>query len=211
MNENYFAIEGVDGSGKSTQIEAVYKKLLKTCKIVKTREPGGTQWGQKLRELMLNNGTNNEIALALAMFSDRVETAQSIVKPALADGAIVLTDRCWLSTLAYQGISPMRYAAIENIFRSLSPFICEPSYIFLLDVPVDVAMGYSKKRDVFERSGTGFYNGVRTRYLEIAEAMPDNIFVIDGMKPEVEITSFIYNKILDLRSKPLEPYKQKQN
>lgn len=198
MNNNYFAIEGVDGSGKSTQIDRVFKLLAKSRKVVRTREPGGTEWGQKLRELMLNGGTNNEISLALAMFSDRVETAQNVIKPALLDDNIVIADRCWLSTLAYQGISPLRYQTIENICRSLSPFLFEPAYIFLLDVPVDVAMSYSKKKDVFERSGTGFYNSVRTRYLEIAESMPHSVFVVNGMQPEEDITDFIYSKILSL-------------
>lgn len=201
---NYFVLEGLDGSGKTTQIKAIkelYGKLKEDNptlpNLVITKEPGGTEWGQKLRTLMLNGGSDDEIALALAMFSDRVQTMQYVIKPALNDGSIVLSDRSVLSTLAYQGVSPLRYETINYIITALSPFLIEPRMIYLLDVPVEVAMGYSKKADVFERSGTGFYKGVRTRYLEIAEQWGvDKVTVIDGMKEERVITDFILDDIL---------------
>lgn len=191
-----FVIEGMDGSGKTTQIKAVSKSFADygtaMPDLILTKEPGGTEWGQKLRALMLDGGTDNELAIALAMYSDRVETAQRIIKPAVEAGNVVLSDRSFLSTLAYQGITPWLYNTIDAIRVTLSYRIYEPTHVFLLDVPVDVAMGYSRKADVFERSGTGFYKGVRERYLEIAETYdPDRITVINGMLPEDEITELI--------------------
>lgn len=172
---------------------------MKYPELTITKEPGGTEWGQKLRSLMLENGSENEIAIALAMFSDRVENARLIVKPALKAGKIVLSDRSWLSTLAYQGITPGRYNTIENIKQALGDNLIEPCHVFLLDVPVDIAMGYSKKADVFERSGTGFYKGVRERYLEIAELLGSSyVTIIDGMRSEEDITYTIYTKILSM-------------
>jgi dTMP kinase len=192
----YFVIEGCDGSGKTTQIRAIEEIFRNSgVQCVTTKEPGGTNWGSKLRQLMLNEGTDDEIALALAMFSDRVQMMKDVVKPALTAKKVVISDRSYYSTLAYQGISPLRFETIQYIRNALSPFIVEPDLVFLLDVPIDVAMSYSRKIDVFERSGTGFYNGVRTRYLEIAEQNTEKFIVIDGMQPEKNITEQIAAKI----------------
>lgn len=198
----YFVLEGMDGSGKTTQINAVkaaYDKINRSGnrpELVITKEPGGTEWGQKLRKLMLNDGSENEIAIALAMFSDRVENMRLVVKPALKEGKIVLSDRSWFSTLAYQGITPGYYSIIESVKQALGYMLIDPCKVFLLDVPVEVAMGYSKKADVFERSGTGFYRGVSERYLEIAETFGSDYFtILDGMDSEASITKKIINEI----------------
>jgi dTMP kinase len=177
-------LEGIDGAGKSSHAGILRDRIAaRGVEVVVTREPGGTPFGERLRELVLHHPAT-ALAEALAMFAARSAHLEDLVQPALDSGKWVLCDRFSDSTYAYQcggrGLDP---AAVEALERLVHPHL-QPDATFLFDVDPDVAgerqKGRSVPPDKFEREKADFFRGVRGAYLERARRFPKRIHVIDA-------------------------------
>lgn len=196
----FISFEGIDGSGKSTITEYVYNYFLKKgVDVLLTREPGGIEIAEKIRELILdpNNETMDDKTEALLYAASRRQHLIEKILPALDKGALVLCDRFVDSSIAYQGygrqIGPkavleMNLFAIENHM---------PTLTFFLDVPLEVGLGRVNKRkelDRLEVSGNDFFQRVYDGYQEIIQNN-DRIQVIDASRSIETIGNEIITKI----------------
>ena len=182
----FIAFEGGEACGKSTQA----RLLAEALGAVLTREPGGTAIGAQLRSLMLSPGTEglDDRAEALLMAADRAQHVAEVVRPALAAGRHVVTDRFAGSSIAYQGYG--RGLAPEEI-RSLSQWAtagCWPDLVIVLSVPPAVAdRRLGGEHDRMEAAGAAFHARVSEGFLRQAEAEPDRWVVLDGDRPVEEV------------------------
>lgn len=175
----YIAFEGGEGSGKSTQASLLADRL----DAVLTREPGGTDLGSRLRELLLNTtdvpiGARSE---ALMMAADRAQHLDQVVLPALASGRHVVSDRSAFSSMAYQGGG--RRLGVDRIQR-LNDFAIDgrwPDVVVLLTVPADAARSrLDRDLDRIEQAGEGFHQRVVDAFTEMAAADPDRWVTVNG-------------------------------
>ncbi len=195
MTGLFITFEGGDGVGKTTQIE-----LLKTAihavdserEIVVTREPGGTEIGVEIRNLLLHwRGYLAPKAEALLYAADRAHHIETVVRPALARGAVVLQDRYFDSSFAYQGAG--RTLGVEEIrgFNLWATGNLFPEFTFLLDMDAESAMHRSAARegefDRFHEEKQVFHDRVREEFLALAEAEPARFTVLDASLPAEEI------------------------
>lgn len=204
----FVAFEGIDGAGKSTQLHAVVE-FLKAAgrKVVLTREPGGTEIGEKIRMLLLNEPMRAPTE-ALLMFAARQEHVLQVIEPALLGGTDVVCDRFTAATLAYQGGGKgVPTERLEVIARWVHQGLC-PDCIILIDVPPEVAaqrLAQARQRDRFERESVEFFARVRAHYLQQAEAAPKKWVVVDGTQtPDLVqkiITNHLNNVLTEFDSK----------
>lgn len=190
----FVTLEGVDGAGKSTHLGFVADWLRQQGReVVVTREPGGTALGETLRELLLHRDMDADTELLL-MFAARQEHLAGLIRPALARGAWVVSDRFTDASYAYQcggrGIAVERIAALENwVQRGFAPDLT-----LLFDVPPQVAearRSAAREADRFEREADSFFSRVREAYLDRARAEPARIRVLDARRSIVELQAEI--------------------
>lgn len=184
----FITFEGIDGSGKSTQLECLGATLkAHGLPVVVTRDPGGTALGQELRQILLHHpgfvSPRCELFLYLA---DRAQHVDELLKPSLEAGKIVLCDRYIDSTVAYQGGG--RGIPLEEIHRLnvLAIQGLKPHKTFLLDAPVSVLLARANHRshaDRLEKEAVDFYERVRAQYLALASAEPQRFVVLDATQP----------------------------
>jgi len=189
VTARFITIEGIEGVGKSSNLEFVRARLVAAGKQVRvTREPGGTALGEEIRELLLQHrqdGMTSDCELLL-MFAARAEHLARVIRPALAAGEWVLCDRFTDATYAYQGggrgVAPARIAELERWVQDT----LRPDLTLLLDVPVTVGLARAGERsepDRFEREARVFFERVRTTYLDLARQQPQRYRVIDASRP----------------------------
>jgi dTMP kinase len=180
----FITLEGIDGAGKSSHIEPLIARVRsKGHEVLATREPGGTPFGQKLRELVLHQHTD-AMPEALVMFADRSAHIVDVIEPALSSGTWIVCDRFTDSTYAYQcggrGVSRELVNALERIVH---PEL-QPDATFLFDLDPSIAYerqrAQSREPDKFEREKADFFRNVRDAYLQRAREFPDRIHVIDA-------------------------------
>ena len=179
----FVSLEGIDGAGKSTQLQAVVDVLRAAGReVVLSREPGGTEVGEKIRELLLHQ-TMRPATEALLMFAARQEHVLRVIEPALLGGVDVVCDRFTAATLAYQGGGKgIPTERLEALARWVHPGL-QPDVIVLIDVPPEVAaqrLAQTRQRDRFEQESVDFFARVRVNYLQQAAAAPDRWLVVDG-------------------------------
>lgn len=184
-NGKLISIEGGEGAGKTTVLNAVRAFFeQRGITVVSTREPGGTSVGERIRELLL--APDNSIcadAELLLMFASRAQLASELIKPELAKGHFVLTDRFTDASFAYQGGGRgIAEAKISELERSYVGF--KPDLTLLLDIGVEQGLARAHARgqglDRIEREHTEFFLNVRAAYLSKAAQEPDRIRVIDA-------------------------------
>ena len=178
----FIAIEGVDGSGKSTQA----RLLAEWCQarqlpVVLTREPGGTRLGERLRTLIIDAElTCGPRAELLMIEAARAQHVSEVISPALASGALVISDRFSLSTLAYQGFGrglPLIEIRTADLLATSG---CRPDLTLLIDVPVETVMSrLGAKRDRFEGEGEKFLQRVIGGYRQLSSEDP-TVRIING-------------------------------
>ncbi|HSN17756.1 MAG TPA: dTMP kinase [Gammaproteobacteria bacterium] len=179
-------LEGVEGVGKSTQLNAVSERLrARGLRVVETREPGGTQEADEVRAVLLKvrSGGFDPMAELLLMFAARAMHVEKVIRPALAAGSWVVCDRFTDASYAYQGggrgISAMRIASLERmVLKGL-----KPDLTLLLDVDPAVGMARARGRgelDRFEKEKDDFFKKVRKTYLARARQEPRRIKVVDA-------------------------------
>lgn len=182
MNCSYLAFEGIDGSGKTTLINELSNKLTKSnvdFKIV--REPGGSKLGEGIRELLLSHDYNVEpTSEALLMSASRAQLIQEIVKPAINNGQLVITDRSAYSSVAYQGVGrDLGYQKIYEL-NDLAIDSFWPEKVILLDIDPKVSLSRQKVADRIGSGEISFFNKVRDGYLQLAEDFSDKFLVLNA-------------------------------
>ncbi|WP_353829207.1 dTMP kinase [Agromyces sp. SYSU T0242] len=197
----FVTLEGGDGSGKSTQAELLEEWLQADGRtVVRTREPGGTEVGVEVREIVLHHrGHVAPRAEALLYAADRAHHVATVVRPALARGEVVVQDRYVDSSVAYQGAG--RVLDADEV-RTISEWATEglaPDLTILLDLPWDVARlrldGARTRYDRLEAEAGEFHERVRDAYLAIARAEPDRVMVVDATLPVEEIAARIRDRV----------------
>ena len=189
----FVTFEGGDGSGKTTQARLLAERLAREGRdVVVTREPGGTELGERVRELVLHAGHVAPWAEAALFAAARAQHVAEVIRPALERGATVLCDRYVDSSLAYQGLA--RGLGLERVLE-LNLTAVEgllPDRTFLLVVDADTgARRVGAERDRIEREDDGFRERVEAAYRELAERYPERIVVLDGALPETELAELI--------------------
>jgi dTMP kinase len=193
----FIAFEGGEGCGKSTQAA----RLADAIGAVLTREPGGTDLGLRLRELLLDPATEHvdRRAEALLMAADRAQHVAAVVRPSLAAGRHVVSDRFAASSLAYQGYG--RGLPLDEV-RELSAWATDdtwPDLIVLIDVPVETAAArLGEDLDRFEQADDGFHQRVTDGFRDLAAADPARWVVIDGTPP-VDVVAAAVRKAVSER------------
>jgi len=192
------SLEGMDGAGKSTHIPSIIQLLkARGVEVVSTREPGGTELGEQLRELLLHAPMHPETE-AMLMFAARREHIAQVIQPALLRGAYVLTDRFTDATYAYQ--CGAKGVASEKILQ-LETWVQEglqPDLTLLFDVPPEVSLqrlSSARAPDKFEREGLAFFEKLRSSYLSRAQQFPTRFRVIDANQP-LEKVKVIVSEII---------------
>ena len=188
----FISFEGVEGSGKSTQVVLLAEALRKHgYEVLTTREPGGTEIGQTLRRILLTP-TQTPLAMRtelLLMLADRAQHVQEVIVPGLREGKIVISDRFVDSTTAYQGHGR---GIDSDLLLRLNTFACGgllPALTLLLDVPVSEGLRRANQRrgsenhvDHFEAESVAFHERVREGFLSVARTDPQRVCVIDGQQ-----------------------------
>ncbi len=191
----FLAFEGADGAGKSTQARLLAERI----GAVLTREPGGTAIGERIRALLLDPGTVGlePRAEALLMAADRAQHVATVVRPALAAGTPVVTDRYLYSSVAYQGYGR---ELDPGVVRDISLFAVEglePDLVVLVDLPDDVAeRRVGDRPDRFEGEGAAFRRRVAAGYRVLADADPDRWLVVDGEGDVAEVAARVWSGVV---------------
>ncbi len=199
-NGLFITFEGVDGCGKSTQLELVAEFLSKNYEVIKTKEPGAKGLGEKLREILLNY--DGEIAPRCESFlflADRAQHISQIVKPAVNSGKIVLCDRHTDSTVAYQGYGRNINLDEINYLNNLATEGMKPDLTLVFDVDIKTSMErVGKNKDRMESGGVEFFERVRNGYLEIAKHDSKRVKLIDSTKSIDEVFKEVLSYITPL-------------
>lgn len=186
MSGLFITFEGPEGAGKSTNLRVFAEALAERgCTPLITREPGGTPVAERIREVLLSNHEEPMHADAelLLMFAARAQHLNALIRPALAEGRVVISDRFTDATYAYQGggrgIDTQRIAALENWVQG----DLRPDLVLVFDVPVELGMARARARsalDRFEQEQQQFFEKVRHTYLRRAAAEPQRYRIIDA-------------------------------
>lgn len=183
MRGKFITFEGADGSGKTTQIEKIKTYLeQRGQKCILTREPGGSDLGNKIREILLHyDGEVDSLCELLLYMADRAQHVKKIIIPALNAGLTVLCDRYTDSSVAYQGYA--RGLDIERIMElnKIATDGLEPDLTIVFDVETEVAMQrVGEIKDRLEQEGIEFHKKLRNGYLELSKKFPKRIKVINS-------------------------------
>jgi len=189
----FITLEGGEGVGKTTNLSFIKDYLEQhNISVVVTREPGGTQLAEKIRQLLLDNKSEavSEQAELLMMFAARAQHIKHVIEPALAQGNWVLCDRFTDATYAYQGGGRnMKISAIKWLEDFVQGSL-KPDLTLLLDAPIEVGIARARERgalDRFELEKVSFFENVRRAYLLQAELYPERIKLIKANQPLADV------------------------
>jgi dTMP kinase len=193
----FITFEGIDGAGKSSHLDLACELVRsRGHEVVRTFEPGGTEFGRRIREVVLGRASE-PLAEALAMFAARREHVTAVIEPALRAGRWVVCDRFTDSTHAYQcGGHGVERAHVEALQRIVHPGL-EPDATFLFDIDPAIAArrqhDQGRAPDRFESEQPGFHVRVRDAYLERARAQAARFHVIDASQPLEQVREAVRN------------------
>ena len=192
MLAKFITLDGIDGAGKTTQLDVIRDWFAaQALPVLFTREPGGTPLGEALRDLLLNPETQVSLHTeTLLMFAARRQHLEDVILPALARGVNVVSDRFTDATFAYQGggrgLPDAEIEALENWVQGS----LKPDLTILLDVPLEVSLQRierSREKDRFEREAADFFTRVRSAYLRRAAAAPERYAVVDSNRDKAVV------------------------
>jgi dTMP kinase len=197
----FIAFEGGEGTGKSTQSKLLAKWLEEQGKkVVLTHEPGGSDLGKELRHILLGHQTGDisPRAEALIFAADRAHHVYQVIRPALERGDVVITDRYFDSSAAYQGagrvLNPSEVARISR-WATESLY---PTLTILIDIPAEVGLNRLQSKDRLESQPLDFHERVRQEFLQIAMMDPERYFVVNGMQSVYEIQNQIIARVKEI-------------
>ncbi|MBI4683038.1 MAG: dTMP kinase [Nitrospirae bacterium] len=191
--KGFISFEGIEGSGKSTQVKLLAEYLRsKGHDVLETAEPGGTWIGNKIRELLLEPLNHMDpMAELLLYYSDRAQHVREVIYPALLRNTIVITDRFTDSTAAYQGHARGIDLSIIDTLNELVVPDMKPYLTFLLDLDVEAGLirnRNARKEDRFELETIAFHNRVRQGFHQIAKEEPERVKVVNASQSKEEVT-----------------------
>ena len=198
------SFEGSEGSGKYTQISLLAAHLHKAGKeVVTTREPGGTEIGEQIRNIIVHNSKGDEMCpeTELLLFTAaRAQVVREVIDPALIEGKYVISDRYLDSSTVYQGIARNLAAGQVADINRFAIGNVMPDVTVIIDVPTEVSMNRIKQRstdlpDRMERENIYFYHKVREGYLLLAKNMPERVILVDGTKPVAKVAQTIWEHV----------------
>lgn len=194
----FISLEGLDGAGKSTHVDWLVDQIKHHgIDVVSTREPGGTQLGEQLRQMVLSQPMHLRTE-TLLMFAARCEHLEAVIKPALAAGQWVVCDRFTDASYAYQGGGrKLGSASIEVLERWVHPGL-QPDRTWLFDVPLDVArerLARTRALDRFEQEGDAFFERTRRAYHARAQQAPSRLHIIDSTQSISVIQQYLASEI----------------
>jgi dTMP kinase len=194
----FIAFEGGEGIGKSTQSQLLKQWLEQEGEsVVLSREPGGTDLGIEIRKILLSHSTGeiSPRAEALLYAADRAHHVFSVIRPALANGQVVISDRYFDSSIAYQGagrvLEPGEVARISR-WATESLF---PTLTIIIDLPAEIGLGRLKSKDRLESQPIAFHERVRQEFLQLAAVDPERYFIVDGNQSIDEIHTAIISRV----------------
>jgi len=200
------SFEGSEGSGKSTQIARLAAHLQKLSRdVVTVREPGGTEIGEQIRNIIVHNSKGEEMCAEtelLLFAAARAQLVREVIAPALLRGAMVLSDRYLDSSTVYQGVARNLSMDPVNQINHFAIGNVMPDITVVIDVPTEVSLTRIRQRasdlpDRMERENIDFYTKVREGYLVLAKGLPERFVVIDGTQSEDAIEKKIWVSVKD--------------
>jgi dTMP kinase len=194
----FIAFEGGEGIGKSTQSKLLKEWLEQEGEsVVLSREPGGTDLGIEIRKILLSHSTGeiSPRAEALLYAADRAHHVFSVIRPALANGQVVISDRYFDSSIAYQGagrvLEPGEVARISR-WATESLF---PTLTIIIDLPAEIGLGRLKSKDRLESQPIAFHERVRQEFLQLAALDPERYLIVNGNQTIDEIHTAIISRV----------------
>ncbi len=200
------SFEGSEGSGKSTQIALLAAHFQQEGReVISTREPGGTEIGEQIRNIIVHNSKGDEMCAEtelLLFTAARAQLVREVIVPALGRGAMVLSDRYLDSSTVYQGIGRNLAADPVAQINRFAVGNVMPDLTVVIDVPTDVSLARIRQRasdlpDRMERENIGFYEKIREGYLLLAKGMADRFVVIDGTLNQDAIAKKIWTAVTE--------------
>jgi dTMP kinase len=203
----FITFEGIEGCGKTTQVKRLAKRLDELgIPLITTLEPGGTNIGKRIREILLDSNNRNLSPLTelLLYAADRAQHVNEVIKQARDQGKWVICDRFFDATVAYQGSARKQDMELIRILNEKVTQGVQPDLTFLLDCPEEVGLGRAitrnetqsqKGQDRFEREKLDFHRAVRRGYLELARKNHKRFVVIDATLTEDEMEEKIFEHI----------------
>jgi dTMP kinase len=193
----FVTFEGLDGSGKSTQAELLQARLEADGEhVVATREPGGTELGERIRELVLHGGHVTPWAEALLYAASRAQHVEEVIRPALDRGASVICDRYVDSSVAYQGVA--RGLGLERVLdlnlTAVGGLMPDRTFLLVLD-PTAVSARVAGDHDRLERESDAFHARAGEGYRELADRFPERIVALDATRPADELAEEVYGAL----------------
>lgn len=200
----FITFEGIDGCGKSTQLRLLSSELrVRGLEVLTTREPGGTTLGQKLRAALLDvQGEVDPLAELLVFAADRAQHVRTVLRPSLAENKIVMSDRYADATVAYQGSGRGFKAELISEIVQLATEGLTPDMTFLFNLSVSESAVRTRRRvaakntDRLDSENAEFHERVRQAYLEIAQADPHRVQVIDARGSAQETHALVMNIVI---------------
>jgi dTMP kinase len=193
----FVTFEGLDGSGKTTQAERLAARLeAEGVEVVATREPGGTELGEKVRDLVLHGGHVSPWAEALLYAAARAQHVEEVIRPALGQGASVVCDRYLDSSVAYQGVA--RELGLDRVLElnlaAVGGLLPDRTFLLALDV-AGIGTRLDREHDRLERESDEFHARAAAGYRELAERFPERIVVLDATRPVDELAEEVYGAL----------------
>ncbi len=201
MKGLFITFEGIEGSGKSTQMVLLGKKLTELGKpILLSREPGGPPIAEAIRALLLDPQRREMLPETelLLYCASRVQHTGQWILPALEAGQTVLCDRYYDSTFAYQGAARAQDMNFIRRLTTFATFNTVPDFTFLIDLPVTVGLARLEGRqlDRLEQEDVSFHERVRAQYLDLAQTHPERFVVLDGTLSIETVHAQVLEKVL---------------
>lgn len=203
----FITFEGIEGCGKTTQIERLAKRLDKHgIQYIRTLEPGGSEIGKNIRKMLLDSNNKNMYSLTelILYAADRAQHIEEIIRPALDQKKWVICDRFFDATVAYQGYGRGQDMELISSLNEKVTRGVRPDKTLLLDCPEEIGLSRAVKRnkesfqedqDRFEREKMDFHRAVRKGYLELASRESERFFIIDASLEEDEVEKQIFDII----------------